>query len=315
MIRRLTISSVLACVALSVALHAETVSQREAKVIASTFFNAVYGEVTKEPKLLWNGRQLTTDHLFSPFFVFNHDRGGYVIISGENKAFPILAYSTKRKFDRSSLSDTEKEWLKKYAREIELIRYDPRQPVSAIEAWQDIRGYIAKMITSPYTDNQQFTALENEDREELENLDRSGNQILMPSAVEFQLFDKKRYRDINLDDVTADEHEGQYIPFSFFENFIKEINEEKAAAEKEFELSISEEKPIITALGSGSYQISFPENIRLAKIYSMQGLQIGERYFKESHEAFINLEGEQRGYYVAMILSDTGKTYGIKLAR
>ena len=92
------ILSVAACIAISSAVHAETVTQKEARMLAEKFFNTAFGEVTKEPKLIWNGRQLTTDRLFSPFYVFNHDKGAYVIISGENKAYPILGYSLKRCF-------------------------------------------------------------------------------------------------------------------------------------------------------------------------------------------------------------------------
>lgn len=100
--------SLFACVAVPAAAHAETVSRKEANSIAGTFFNAAYGEVTAPPQMVWNGRQLTTDRLFSPIYVYNSPKGGYVIISGENKAYPILAYSKVRKFDKDKISDDEK---------------------------------------------------------------------------------------------------------------------------------------------------------------------------------------------------------------
>ena len=61
--------SLFACVAVPAAAHAETVSRKEANSIAGTFFNAAYGEVTAPPQMVWNGRQLTTDRLFSPIYV------------------------------------------------------------------------------------------------------------------------------------------------------------------------------------------------------------------------------------------------------
>lgn len=301
--------------ALSFAMHAETVTQKEAKVLAEKFFNTAFGEVSKEPKLIWNGRQLTTDRLFSPFYVFNHDKGGYVIISGENKAFPILGYSLKRQFDRSSITEEENELLKQYAREIEVIRYDPRQPVNAIAAWQKIPEYITHILESPYSDNESFNRLDAEQRESLENLDRTGNQILMPSAVEFFLFDNRKYRDINLDDLTSTEAEEDYIPFQFYDMFIEEIKREQASVERNYELILSPDKPIVKGLGAGSYEIDFPENISLARVYSLNGQQVSERYFKDSPIVFLNLEGEANGFYVAMALSESGKVYGFKLAR
>ena len=102
---------------------------------------------------LWRGygsasdgmERTATDYrqIVFPIYVYNSPKGGYVIISGENKAYPILAYSKGRKFDKDKISDDEKEVLKTYAREIELIRYDPRIPAKAMEAWRNIPEYIS----------------------------------------------------------------------------------------------------------------------------------------------------------------------------
>ena len=73
-----------------------------------------------------------------------------MIISAENKAYPILGYSLKRKFDRETLTDDENNILKKYAREIEIVRYDARIPEKALAAWQNLQGYIAEILATPY---------------------------------------------------------------------------------------------------------------------------------------------------------------------
>lgn len=293
-------------------MHAETVTQNQAKKLAETFFNTAYKEVTATPKLIWNGRQLTTNRLFSPFYVYNHPRGGYVIISGDNKGYPVLGYSLKREFDRSKLSEDENEQLKSYAREIELIRYDHRSPVNAIEAWRDIPNYLTKILNNPYKDSEEFKNLSDERKEKLEEMDRLGNQILMPSAVEFYIYDPEKYRDINLDDVTAEE---EYVPFKFYEDFIEEIKNEQLAEERKYQLILSPENPVVRGYGAGSYQIDYPEEISLVRVYSLNGMQVLERYFKNTQSAFINLEGEGPGYYVAMCLSNSGKIYGTKLSR
>ncbi len=303
--------SLFACVAVPAAAHAETVSRKEANSIAGTFFNAAYGEVTAPPQMVWNGRQLTTDRLFSPIYVYNSPKGGYVIISGENKAYPILAYSKVRKFDKDKISDDEKEVLKTYAREIELIRYDPRIPVKAMEAWRNIPEYISAVLASPY-DSDEYRALGEERKDMLESLARSGNQILMPSAVEFSLYDPDAYRELTLDDVTAADDE---IPFKFYEDFIREVSRENRERDIKLEEIVSPSRPVVKALGGGHFEISFPENIRMMRIYTIGGMQMMEKYYKETSLMNIDMSVLGSGYYIGLALADSGNVFGFKLYR
>lgn len=303
--------SLFACVAVPAAAHAETVSRKEANSIAGTFFNAAYGEVTAPPQMVWNGRQLTTDRLFSPIYVYNSPKGGYVIISGENKAYPILAYSKVRKFDKDKISDDEKEVLKTYAREIELIRYDPRIPAKAMEAWRNIPEYISAVLASPY-DSDEYRALGEERKDMLESLARSGNQILMPSAVEFSLYDPDAYRELTLDDVTAADDE---IPFKFYEDFIREVSRENRERDIKLEEIVSPSRPGVKALGGGHFEISFPENIRMMRIYTIGGMQMMEKYYKETSLMNIDMSVLGSGYYIGLALADSGNVFGFKLYR
>lgn len=136
-----------ACVA---SAYGETVSQREALARAETFFNAAKGQVMSAPKLAYTGKRLTTQSLFVPFYVYNHPSGGFVIISAENKAFPILGYSLTENFDEKRMGETQKALLRSYARDIERIRYDSRTPYEAIEAWNDYPHYVNLLLTSRY---------------------------------------------------------------------------------------------------------------------------------------------------------------------
>ncbi len=303
--------SLFACVAVPAAAHAETVSRKEANSIAGTFFNAAYGEVTAPPQMVWNGRQLTTERLFSPIYVYNSPKGGYVIISGENKAYPILAYSKVRKFDKDKISDDEKEVLKTYAREIELIRYDPRIPAKAMEAWRNIPEYISAVLASPY-DSDEYRALGEERKDMLESLARSGNQILMPSAVEFSLYDPDAYRELTLDDVTAADDE---IPFKFYEDFIREVSRENRERDIKLEEIVSPSRPVVKALGGGHFEISFPENIRMMRIYTIGGMQMMEKYYKETSLMNIDMSVLGSGYYIGLALADSGNVFGFKLYR
>ncbi len=297
--------------AAGIVMQAETVTRKEANSLAQTFFNAAYGEVTAPPQLVWNGRQLTTDRLFSPIYVYNSPRGGYVIISAENKAYPILAYSTRRKFDREKLSDEEKGMLTKYAREIEIVRYDPRMPVNALKAWQNLSQYVASVLSEPYK-SAEYNALTDEQREKLEALDRTGNQILLPQATEFDLYNPDIYRDITLDDVTRAEEE---IPFKFFEDFIREVNKENLERQIALDELISPTKPVVKALGGGHFEISFHENIRMMRVYAIDGMQMMEKYYKETSFMNLDMSALASGYYVALALADSGQVYGLKLYR
>ncbi len=136
--------------AIALSSQAEIVTQKQAQNLAQMFFNQAYKETVAPVKMVYNGKRLTTGRLFTPFYVYNEPRGGFVIISAENKTFPILAYSLKENFDPDALTDSERGWLASYARDIELIRYDSRVPEEAIKAWTDYPQYVYDLLNAPY---------------------------------------------------------------------------------------------------------------------------------------------------------------------
>ena len=125
---------------------AETVSKKQTEQVARMFFNEAHHRVMGEPKLVYTGKKLTTDRLFHPFHVYNFPSGGFVIVSVENKAFPILGYSLKTNFDPERLTKGEKSLLREYAADIERIRYDSDIPYGAIEAWGNLPEYISGIL-------------------------------------------------------------------------------------------------------------------------------------------------------------------------
>ena len=306
------ISSVVWVLALlaSVPMHAETVSQKEAMNLANIFFNTLYGEVSGRPKLIWNGRELTTNRLFTPFYVYNHPKGGFVAISAENKAFPILAYSRNQRFDKSQLGEKEREQFLRYAREIELIRYDSRPPARALEAWQHIPDYLTKTIENPY-DSPEFRALTEEAQTDLETMDRRNSWILLPSAVEFEIYDPERYRTYNLDDVLAEEE----IPFKFFEDFLNDIDLENRTRAEAYERMLHNPDPVVEYLGGAHLVIRLPGEARLMRAYSMQGQRMLEKYYNNTNDVNIDLSGLPLGFYAILVLGSDGEVYGFKVKR
>lgn len=128
----------------------ETVSQKETAQLAQLFFNEANGRVVAPPKLVYNGRKLTTSRLFTPFYVYNNMLGGFVIVSAENKAFPILGFSLKDSFDPNVLGEAELALLRSYAREIELIRYDSSPVFEAENSWINYPEYVAGILSASY---------------------------------------------------------------------------------------------------------------------------------------------------------------------
>ena len=129
---------------------AEIVTHAQAMRLAQQFFNEAAGEIVTPPvEMVYKGKNLTTNKLFTPFYTFNSPRGGFVIISADNKTFPILAYSLTSGFDENRLTPGERRLLRNYARDVELIRYDSRVPEEAIAAWSHFPQYVHGLLHSP----------------------------------------------------------------------------------------------------------------------------------------------------------------------
>lgn len=296
----------------SLGARGETVSQKEASRVAQTFFNTLYGEVTAPPKLAWNGRQLTTDRLFNPFYVYNSPKGGFVIISAENKAYPVIAYSRQNAFSRESLGEEENLLLQQYAREIELIRYDSRIPTSALHAWQNLSTYLDRTVNNPYATSE-FANLSEERKERIEAIDRRNGWIAMPTAVEFAIYDPDNFREITLEDILEEPEEE--IPFSFYEDFIHSVEMEQTTRAIELEEMLAPTRPIVKSLGGGHFEITFPETVRMMRVYSLDGSMSQERYFRDTPVVNMDISALVPGFYAGIVLSDSGQLYGFKLYR
>lgn len=157
--------------------HAETVGQKEAKAMAQKFFNESRNIVTPPVKYVYNGKDLTTHRLFTPFYVFNSPSGGFVVVSAENKTFPILAYSLKESFDKDKMTPMVRSILSDFSRDIEMIRYDSRIPSDAIEQWASFPVAVFDMLKNP----------EKEDYFSVSFDDKDGTWMVRRKATEFDI--------------------------------------------------------------------------------------------------------------------------------
>ncbi|MBO7260106.1 MAG: C10 family peptidase [Bacteroidaceae bacterium] len=111
---------------LPVSICARTVSEQEALEVATKFVTA-NGAVTKTSSrqltLVWNGNDKDTKAVTdAPFYIYNVEDGGFVMVSGDTKAEPVLAYSTERNFKLDDMPENVRFWMNEMRSHIENLR-------------------------------------------------------------------------------------------------------------------------------------------------------------------------------------------------
>ena len=95
--------------------YAEKVSQSKAKEYAVSFFRQQKKTFSSDASLVlvWEGEHRQSRSGDSPaFYVFNRGNNeGFIIISGNDSARPVLAYSYEGRFDVETMPDNVKAWM------------------------------------------------------------------------------------------------------------------------------------------------------------------------------------------------------------
>lgn len=264
-------------------VSAETVTRAEASRYARIFFNKAFGTDDARPEFVYNGKNFTTDRLFSPFYVFNRKDGGYVIISAENKGFPVLGFGKEGKFDFGKLKPEEKERLAEFAHDIEVVRYDPRYPEKAVEAWVKYPEYVEKLLGYGH------------------------DKLLVPSATEFEYPREQEASDSTAVDIPFP------APFAFYEEFVADTRAAEQKLLEMFDDILNPKEPQLTQSGGDSFQIQFPEEVVEGKIFNLQGMVMDIITVKDSDTVVVKLDREMPGFYLALFKGKSGKPYGMKL--
>ena len=128
--------------------YARQISEAEALSTARLFMK---GKSIAEPSLSRAFRHAAQSQ---PYYVFNvADAGGYVIVSGDDRAVPVLGYALSGTFDADDMPPAMAEWLEEYAREITYAQENDLQPVGE-QAPAAARTAIPKLIQSKW--NQRY---------------------------------------------------------------------------------------------------------------------------------------------------------------
>ncbi|MDE6682183.1 MAG: hypothetical protein K2J87_02010 [Muribaculaceae bacterium] len=133
--------------------------------------------------------------------------------------------------------------------------------------------------------------------------------------MEFVLFNPDDYRELTLEDLLEEESEQEEIPFKFYEDFLETMRKEQVASEMALEEMLSPTKPVIKSLGGGHFEITFPESVKMMRVYGMNGALGTERYFRDTPVVNVDISALVPGFYAGLVLSDSGKIYSFKLYR
>ena len=108
------------CLAAISPTWAATVSETEARQIASSFLSShLKGAKSINPRLVHQSQSLRTGAP-TPFYVFNASErdGGFVIVAGDDRVPQVLGYSDEGTFDNDNLPEAMQELLASYAAQI-----------------------------------------------------------------------------------------------------------------------------------------------------------------------------------------------------
>jgi len=124
----------------TISAAAADVSLTKAQTLAASLFNTTRaGGIS----LVWDGTDGTRSA--EPlFYVFNNDGGGFVIISADDRAYPVLGYSDKGSFKLDGMPAQCRVWFENYGKQIEFIRNSgSTQSTEIANRW--------KKVTAPET--------------------------------------------------------------------------------------------------------------------------------------------------------------------
>ncbi|MDR1183092.1 MAG: C10 family peptidase, partial [Bacteroidales bacterium] len=112
--------------------YAQPVSFEEAEQAAQHFFGKVH-------KSMQTCASVSVEGQDTLFYIFNADKG-FVVVSGEKKAIPILAYSTENNYNAENIIPPVQMWMNYYQRQLTELRQDEtsQQSVSVANSWKEL---------------------------------------------------------------------------------------------------------------------------------------------------------------------------------
>ena len=145
---------------------AGNVTPEKARTMAASFFTDTRS--TAKVSLAWDGTDGLTRSAASPaFYVFNREGGGFVIISGDDAAVPVLGFSETGTFRTEGMPENIRHWFDGYTAQINYLRNigEQQRPAGAAlweKAFRDgIRQYnpVKRVETPSWGQSNPFNSL------------------------------------------------------------------------------------------------------------------------------------------------------------
>ena len=115
-------------------------------------------EALQKARQFMPGKQFNANQAFSrskrvmadkePFYIFNAEEGGFVIISGDDRTVPVIGYSEKGQLLQDDMPDNLRNWLDGYAEQLQAIENGEATPALPRSA-KVTRGVSAKPAIAP----------------------------------------------------------------------------------------------------------------------------------------------------------------------
>lgn len=115
-------------------------------------------EALQKARQFMPGKQFNANQAFSrskrvmadkePFYIFNAEEGGFVVISGDDRTVPVIGYSEKGQLLQDDMPDNLRNWLDGYAEQLQAIENGEATPALPRSA-KVTRGVSAKPAIAP----------------------------------------------------------------------------------------------------------------------------------------------------------------------
>lgn len=126
---------------------ADSVSSQKAMKVAESFFADARTKAGGNLSLVWDGRDIRSvktramSEQQPPFYVFNREGGGFVIISGEDAINPVIAYSFDNQFSVENMPDNVSYWFDRVRGAVQYVRKNGvRQSTQTTMAWSSLEN-------------------------------------------------------------------------------------------------------------------------------------------------------------------------------
>ena len=148
MMKRLLLTCMIGLV-LTCAVHAAPVSLQRATEVANVFLTST--AQSGPQRVPARARLVSSSAVKAPYYIFENAAGGFVIVAGDDVAYPILGYSNDATMNPENMPSNVAAWLSNYASEIQsAVDSGFVQAEEVKQAWETLGSTSgAAVIVSP----------------------------------------------------------------------------------------------------------------------------------------------------------------------